>query len=53
MVSGMASVLAFVIMIGMIGMGLTWIARCETKQLEDTVSDRGESLSQPLLSSEG
>lgn len=49
----MASVVALVIMTGMIGMGLTWIARCETEHLQDSASDRGDSLSQPLLSSEG
>ncbi|MCX7570173.1 hypothetical protein OS242_09380 [Tumebacillus sp. DT12] len=49
----MASVVAFVIIVGMIGMGLTWIARCETEHLENSATDRGESVTQPLLSSEG
>lgn len=49
----MASVVAFVIIVGMIGMGLTWIARCETEHLENSATDKGESVTQPLLSSEG
>jgi hypothetical protein len=53
MVSGMASVVALLLLVGLIGVGLYWIARSETEHLQDSASEGSDTLPQPLLSSEG